>query len=57
MQTGQWRETRMGSAFAGGVMLCRSSLVWIYHTTLLASRKPSRKARFAATSIFEAASI
>jgi hypothetical protein len=52
---GQWRETRSGSAFAGA-LLCRSSLEWNNHTTLLASRSASRKMRFAATGIVETAS-
>ena len=48
-------QTQPGSAFAGG-LLCRSSLEWNNHTTLLASRSPTRKGRFATTDIIETAS-
>ena len=54
-QLRQWRETRLGSAFAG-VLRCRSSLGWNDHTTLLASRSPSRKGRFATMNIVQTAS-
>jgi len=55
MQLSQWRETRTGSAFAGGLH-CYSSLMWIYHTALLVPRGPSRKGCFAAMDIIETAS-
>jgi hypothetical protein len=52
---GQWRETRLGSALAGG-LLCRSLLEWNNHTAFLASRSSSRKGCFATMDIIETAS-
>lgn len=54
-QTGQWRETRMGTAIAGDP-LCRSSFIWNDRISLLASCGSSRNGCFAAAGIMETAS-
>jgi len=55
MQTGQWRETRMGCVFAGALLRCES-LEWIDHTALFAPCSTSRKDRFATIEIAHTAS-